>query len=91
VERDGADAPEGDDEPRRPREPLDYWDDSTRLAKQRQRDLLRDFAGGADRSLVTVDWGQLAEDLVVLAGLAIRGVCLLVTWPVRWAWRRKHT
>jgi len=46
--------------------------------------------GGADRSLATVDWGQLAEDVVVLVGLAIRGGFMLVTWPVRWWRRRQH-
>jgi hypothetical protein len=42
-------------------------------------------------ALATVDFGQLLEDIVVLIGLAVRGAFLLVTWPVRWLWRRARS
>ncbi len=90
MDRYGPKAPDGDDRPSSQRDALAYWDNVSRDAKQAQRDLMRDFVGGADQSLSTVDWGQLAEDVVTLAGLMIRGVFMLVTWPVRWAWRRRE-
>lgn len=83
----GPEIPEGDDRPSGMHDPLEYED--------KFMDQLRDgpnlLTGGwtmGGPGIGSGDWGEGIAGVIVLAGLAIRGVFLLVTRPVRWAWRR---
>jgi hypothetical protein len=87
VNRDDRPGPRDDAE----HDPLEYWSRVPDESRQLQREIQWGFLGRRSfDNNASPDFGQLAEDLVVLAGLAIRGVFLLVTWPVRWAWRRRR-
>lgn len=85
---------ESDDaiEPRQaPPQPADryaYWDEATKAAKQRQRGVITSMAGPED--VYTTDWGQIAENLVVIAWELIKLVFKLVTWPLRWGWKKSR-
>jgi len=86
--RYGNPNPEGDDRPPGMHDPLE---DEDRLVEQ-LRDGPNLLTGGwtmGGPGIGSGNWGQGMGSVVVLVGLAIRGVFLLVTWPVRWAWRRR--
>ncbi|HKS90897.1 MAG TPA: hypothetical protein VJQ83_03130 [Tepidiformaceae bacterium] len=71
-------------------DPLEYWDRLPDQMEQMRWSLL--LGAGGSRNLEggrRPDLGQLVEDVVLLLGASIRGVLLLVTWPVRWARRRR--
>ena len=71
-------------------DPLEYWDRLPGQLEQLQSNMLLGMNGSrAVDGSKQPDLGDVAEDLVTVAGLAVRSVFLLVTWPVRWAWRRR--
>lgn len=70
-------------------DPLEYWDKLPDQMEQMRWALL--LGAGGSQSIEggrRPDLGQVVEDVVLLAVCAIGA--LLVTWPVRWAWRRRR-
>lgn len=72
-------------------DPLEYWDKLPDQMEQMRWSML--LGAGGSQSIEggrRPDLGQVVEDVVLLAMAVVRGVALLVTWPVRWAWRRRR-
>lgn len=83
-----SDIPTDADKPAKPEpDPYAYWDDVRRPAQDLNRGLITGMGQPGSGALGT-DWGQMLEDVVVLAGMLIVFVAKAVAWPFRWAWKR---
>jgi hypothetical protein len=87
MNRYGNPNPEGDDRPPSTRDRTAHDDEvAQHLEVVRSNMLMGSWTlSPCEQS----NFGQGIEALIVLAALAIKGLFLLVTWPIRWAWRRR--
>ncbi|HKS90898.1 MAG TPA: hypothetical protein VJQ83_03135 [Tepidiformaceae bacterium] len=82
----GSEIPEGDDRPPGARDPLAYEDEFIEQLRSRRASPFGGWSNTGD----SPNFELGVEGVLGLAGLAVRGAVLLVTWPVRWAWRRRR-
>ena len=82
----GSEIPEGDDRPPEMHDPFEYEDN---FMDQVRNGRSNPLIGGWTLSGGPMNSGLGIDSVVALAGLVIRGVFLLVRWPVRWVWRRR--
>lgn len=83
-ERDGTLAPEQPGEPKP--DPYAYWDELDRPPAQFQGGLgIGGLGRGYGMNLV-----PLANDLAVLIWMLVKLVFKLVTWPIRWTWKKSR-